>query len=283
MTMPSDPRVPLPQEEAPRDCTFCGCGHGEHFAFCREIDRRAPSPSGAGAPPADPEFTVALEPAYLARLEAAAQARGASSGGAPAGDPTGPLGIIDALEPPRSVGPYEPTFPAEPTHERCAHTFHGERQCAYPAGHAGPHRFNHYAERARESGSVSPPPSGEERPALTREGIDVLDRARVEEALRSGVAALIREAARELWPSEASKRHEWAAILDSLIPLIREAPAVPSATGETARLREVLADAQPGNWRHHADCPAPRQCLCGLWAFRDARAAALFPTQQETR
>jgi hypothetical protein len=263
--MPSDPRVPLPQEEAPRDCTFCGCGHGEHFAFCREIDRRAPSPSGAGAPPADPEFTVALEPAYLARLEAAAQARGASSGGAPAGDPTPlerALGIAGFFASVIRSG--------EPWTVACA-------------------AANDELHQIRARLSLSPPPSGEERPALTREGIDVLDRARVEEALRSGVAALIREAARELWPSEASKRHEWATILDSLIPLIREAPAVPSATGETARLRDALRLAAvrleilTDRMRACHEETGKHELLDEAESFCAEARAALSPTQQETR
>jgi hypothetical protein len=271
--MPSDPRVPLPQEEAPRP-SVVHAGVSARCHGCKALalvgwnarqvaddHSRAPSPSGAGAPPDDPEFTVALEPAYLARLEAAAQARGATSGGAPAGDPTPDVALVRGIADALVIG----------------------KPIRNPAALAV--QLYDLAGRL----SVSPPPSGEERPALTREGIDVLDRARVEEALRSGVAALIREAARELWPSEASKRHEWATILDSLIPLIREAPAVPSATGETARLRDALRLAAvrleilTDRMRACHEETGKHELLDEAESFCAEARAALSPTEQEPR
>jgi hypothetical protein len=98
---PRDPRVPLPQEEAPRPQT---CGGDKLIVVgwdddayeniegpcpgCPECEP-APSPSGAGAPPDDHDaFLAAQAGGFDAAKQFAAARRGASSGGAPAGDPT---------------------------------------------------------------------------------------------------------------------------------------------------------------------------------------------------
>jgi hypothetical protein len=282
--MPSDPRAPLPQEEAPRCpdckralqevrypggylnedqwssiragdwfCEDCPARPGQHYRYFWRRDFPAPSPSGAGAPPDDdatldsPNWAQEDRAALAARgFKRINDPRGASSGGAPAGEPTPDVKaihaavnyILDGVDFSAAAG-------AVPLLKSLA---------------------------ARLSGSVSPPPSGEERPALTREEwADEI--ANVRKFLpplgesRSFTSGTLRDA------------HDF---LDSLA--VWSSSSVPSETGETARLRAALEQARPGAWEHHPNCRSPgASCTCGLAAFRKARRAALSPTEEEPR
>jgi hypothetical protein len=166
------------------------------------------------------------------------EARGASSGGAPAGDPTPlerALGIAGFFASVIRSG--------EPWTVACA-------------------AANDELHQIRARLSVSPPPSGEERPALTRE-----EMARIVGILRMVGAG------RVLDTSQRMRVAEFASRLAS-----SSSSSVPSATGETARLRAALTN----YGRHLDDCPKwwlrdePQECTCGF-------DAALSPTEQETR
>jgi hypothetical protein len=307
--MPSDPRVPLPQEEAPRPCLWCDVYNPE-CAICLTAhdDWRkpvAPSPSGAGAPAecstlcdgtyhaplcprrassggAPPADDVTLDSPNWAQDDRAALAargfkrindpRGASSGGAPAGELTPGYWLANAR----------------------VHLQH----IAWPYSAAEVERRQKFAiecitnAAARLSGSVSPPPSGEERPALTREEHP---EATCE---RCGGPNVVWFAPSELWNRVVPDRDaiwcpicfvreaERLGILPTSWQLAPEvlpassSSSVPSETGETARLRDALAK----YGRHFDDCRTVRQtgtyppddCTCGF-------NATLSPTEEEPR
>jgi hypothetical protein len=332
--MPSDPRVPLPQEEAPR-CNQGpkGCPSYQLRGACLH-QPSAPSPSGAGAPPATSTLDVPMEwhdaptlgvsDSVRVGIEQAcrdegtfltdADLGGTSSGGAPAGDPTpddatcrcGHAGERHRYDPeaddvecsggecrcrgfvptwrcPKCGQLYEHAGPVDPC-PRCFPVPLSEvrgilkgftRICSHGSpvdDHPLP--------------SVSPPPSGEERPALTREGF----RPATMEPFYVGDAETVRAAIWVLRNQRAAGRIEFddRGHLDRIADAIEAASSssVPSATGETARLRAALTpDALNGLARrffgHHRDC---RCAKCApAHALLDAFGAALSPTGQETR
>jgi hypothetical protein len=220
--MPSDPRVPLPQEEAPRMYRWpdgqvrpeapyrCGAFRVGDSAVCWLLSDHdgphcfdvAPSPSRAGAPA---ECSTLCDGTYHAPL----CPRRASSGGAPAGDPT-----------PESD---------EEWLANLIRNLDGSRKHR--------HELARYRSiLARLSGSVSPPPSGEERPALTREETGEVRR-------------ILEEASRHLGGIDTDDTTQPVAIrigcaegaLRAALERLASSSSVPSETGETARLRAALA------------------------------------------